>query len=119
LILRFYKQRAERVEWFVNRDPHLSHLADLIELGVFLPLKVKDSENRQIVIIRTAAHNPTLHKQNDVFKVGMMILDILMAMDHSISVYGIRAIFGESLFAFSAPHNLSNCNNILIIVYRH
>lgn len=61
-----------------------------------MPLKQKDEENRLIVIIRTAAHNPSKHKQNDVIKVGRMILDYLVAIDESISVYGIRAIFGKS-----------------------
>lgn len=90
-----YKQRAERVEWFDYRDPFLTELSELLSIGVFLPVRQKDEENRQIVIIRTAAHNPSKHKQNDVFKVGRMILDYLVAMDESISVYGIRAIFGK------------------------
>lgn len=95
-----YKQRADRVEWFTFRDPYLTELSELLSIGVFLPLKQKDEENRQIVIIRTAAHNPSKHKQNDVFKVGRMILDYLVATDESISVYGIRAIFGELFSSF-------------------
>lgn len=90
-----YKQRAERDEWFTFRDPFLTELSDLIQIGVFLPLLRKDKENRQIVIIRAAAHNPSKHKQVDVFKVGRMILDYLCSVDESISVFGIRAIFGE------------------------
>lgn len=81
------------MEWFSNRDPHLPEMADLLEVGAFLPLRLKDKENRQIVIIRTAAHNPSLHKQNNVFKLGKMILDVLVANDESIGVYGTRAIF--------------------------
>lgn len=77
------------------RDPFLSEISELLSIGVFLPLRQKDEENRQIVIIRTAAHNSSKHKQNDVFKVGRMILDYLVSVDESISVYGIRAIFGE------------------------
>jgi hypothetical protein len=64
---------------------------------VFLPLRQKDDDNMQIVIIRTAAHNPSKgHKQNDVFKVGRMILDYLVATDELLSVYGTRTIFGEA-----------------------
>lgn len=92
-----YKQRAERDEWFTFRDPFLTELSELLSIGVFLPLRRKDEENRQIVIIRTAAHDPSKHKQVDVFKVGRMILDYLVAVDESMSVYGIRAIFGEQL----------------------
>ena len=61
--------KTERIEWFANRNPFAPEIQELLELGVFLPLKEKDSENRQIYIIRTAAHNPKKHSQNDVFKV--------------------------------------------------
>lgn len=93
-----YKQRAERVEWFTYRDPFLTELSELLSIGVFLPLRQKDEFNRQIVIIRTAAHNPSKNKQNDVFKIGRMILDYLVAHDETLSVYGIRAIFGKIVF---------------------
>ncbi|CRK94917.1 CLUMA_CG008408, isoform A, partial [Clunio marinus] len=99
-IRNFYKQRAERDEWFVQRDPFLPEISELLSIGVFLPLREKDAENRQIVIIRTAAHSPSNHKQNDVFKVGRMILDYLVSIDESISVYGIRAIFDMQGIAF-------------------
>jgi hypothetical protein len=90
-----YKQRAAQDEWFTYRDPFLSEISSLLSIGVFLPLRHKDAENRQIVIIRTAAHSPSKHKQNDVFKVGRMVLDYLVSVDETISVYGIRAIFGN------------------------
>ena len=90
-----YKQRAEQDEWFTNRDPFSTEISQLLSIGVFLPVREKDEENRQIVIIRTAAHNPSKNKQNDVFKVGRMVLDCLVSNDESISVYGIRAIFGN------------------------
>lgn len=44
--------RTERVEWFKNRDPYSPEIAELFDLGVFLPLKVKDDQNRQVFIIR-------------------------------------------------------------------
>lgn len=67
-----------------------------------MPLREKDGENRQTVIIRTAAHNPSKHKQNDVFKIGRMVLDYLVAHDETISVYGICAIFGKTYGIFYA-----------------
>lgn len=85
--------RAERVEWFEKRDPSLPEILELLDLGVFLPLMNKDSDNRQVVIIRTAIHNPKLHKQNDVLKVSKMVLDFLIDKNEEISIYGIRAIF--------------------------
>lgn len=96
-----YKQRAEQDEWFTFRDPFISEISQLLSLGVFLPLRRKDAENRQIVIIRTGAHSPSKHKQNDVFKVGRMVLDYLVSVDETISVYGIRAIFGNEAIMFN------------------
>jgi len=61
--------RAERTEWFDNRDPQLPEIQDLLKLGVFLPIG-PDAEQRMVVVIRTAAHDPKLHSQNNVFKVS-------------------------------------------------
>lgn len=44
--------RMERVEWFTNRDPFLPEIEQLLDLGVFLPLKEKDDQNRQVFIVR-------------------------------------------------------------------
>lgn len=61
--------RRERTEWFENRDPFSSEMVELMDIGVFLPLPEKDEFNRQVFIIRVAAHDPKRHTQNDVFKV--------------------------------------------------
>lgn len=62
--------RAERVEWFSNRNPFDPIIQELLDIGVFLPLKDKDSNGCQIFIIRTGAHSAKKHQQNDVLKVG-------------------------------------------------
>lgn len=85
--------RAERLEWFEERDPFNLKLVELLDIGVFLPLKQRDANNRLVVIIRTAAHNPKIHSQNDVFKIGKMILDFILTLDESVSVHGVVAIF--------------------------
>ncbi|XP_055586684.1 retinol-binding protein pinta [Uranotaenia lowii] len=92
-ILMYCKIRIERVEWFKNRDPFATDILELLDLGIFLPLRQKDQHNRQVVIIRTAAHNPKYHTQNNVFKVDKMILDLLLFLDETISIYGIVAVF--------------------------
>ncbi|XP_055617427.1 retinol-binding protein pinta isoform X1 [Toxorhynchites rutilus septentrionalis] len=92
-IQTYTKIRTNRIEWFKNRNPYIESVQELLELGVFLPLKQKDENNRQVVIIRTAAHNPKCHKQDNVFKVDKMILDLLLHLDETISIYGIVAIF--------------------------
>lgn len=61
--------RAERTEWFENRNPFLPEVQALLTLGVFLPVDGVDELNRKIVVIRAAVHDPQIHLQNDVFKV--------------------------------------------------
>lgn len=89
----FLKTREKLTEWFSGRDPVRPELQELLDIGVFLPLLEKDKLNRQVVIIRTSAHDPKRHKQDNVFKVDKMILDLLLHLDDMVSVYGIVAIF--------------------------
>lgn len=62
--------RAERVEWFANRDPLRPEISALLDIGVFLPLEDKDPNGCQVFVIRTAAHCTRKHSQNDVLKVS-------------------------------------------------
>lgn len=64
-----------------------------MDLGVFLPLRAKDEHNRQVVIIRTAVHDPKYSAQNDVLKTAKMVLDFLLSQNELISIYGVHAIF--------------------------
>lgn len=91
-ITEYYKMRAEVPEWFKNRDPGRPEILELLKLGVFIPLD-KLHDNKHVVIIRTAAHDPKKHKQDDVFKVGKMILDVLAIENELLQIYGIVAIF--------------------------
>lgn len=91
-ITNYYKMRAEIPEWFSNRDPQLPEIQELIRIGVFVPLR-KYQDNRLIVIIRTAAHDPKVHRQDDVFKAGKMVLDVAALENECVSIYGVTAIF--------------------------
>lgn len=91
-ISKYYKMRAEIPEWFANRDPCLREIQELVKLGVFVPLK-RYQDNRLIVIIRTAAHDPKLHEQDNVFKTGKMILDVAALENELVTIYGVTAIF--------------------------
>lgn len=93
ILYSFYQMRAERTEWFSNRDPYLKEVQELLDLGVFLPIDGVDNEKRKVVIVRTAVHEPKLHLQNNVFKVSKMILDILLRMEPDNCGRGIVAIF--------------------------
>lgn len=91
-IKNYYLMRSEIPEWFASRNPDLPDIQELIKLGIFLPLK-KTHENRLVVIIRTAAHDPKRHDQNNVFKAGKMLLDIAAKENEFAQIYGVTAVF--------------------------
>lgn len=76
-IQNFYRLRAERSEWFADRNPFSSEINELLDLGLFLPLEKKDINNYQVFIIRTGVHDARKHEQNDVLKVCFSIVHVL------------------------------------------
>ncbi|CAH0554607.1 unnamed protein product [Brassicogethes aeneus] len=94
-ISNFYTMKRDRPEWFSNRDPLSPEIQQLVRLGVFLPLPVLH-DNKLVVIIKTAVHNPKIHSQDDVFKAGKMILEIACMESEYSSIYGVIAIFDMS-----------------------
>lgn len=91
-ITNYYEMRSRVPEWFHQRDPTLPALMDLLKMGVFLPLRKKDAEGRTVVLIRAAIHDPYKHKQSDVFKIGKMLVDLLLETDEIMSIYGVFAV---------------------------
>ncbi|XP_028129161.2 LOW QUALITY PROTEIN: retinol-binding protein pinta [Diabrotica virgifera virgifera] len=106
-VKNYYKMRRDVPEWFSNRDPELNQMQELIKLGCFVPLK-KKQDNRLVVIIRTAAHNPSIHTQDDVFKAGTMMMDVA-AMENVISshLYGVTAILDMTGQSFAHVRQLT------------
>ncbi|XP_014212091.1 retinol-binding protein pinta [Copidosoma floridanum] len=89
---KYHEQRAVSPEWFTNRDPFFPELQELLDLGIFLPLRQVDEEGRLIVIVRACVHDPKKHKLSDFLKVSMMLLDLAVRDHVSSSLYGIVAI---------------------------
>ncbi|CAH2016315.1 unnamed protein product [Acanthoscelides obtectus] len=94
-IINYYTMRRDEPIWFKNRNPLLPEVEELVRLGIFLPLR-QTSDGRLVIIIRTAAHNPSIHSLEDIFKVGKMILDIAVMESESCQIYGGLAIFDMS-----------------------
>lgn len=57
--------------------------------SAFLPLPGYDHEGRKVVIIRTAAHDPSITPMDLVFKATHFIGDVMMCEDEQASVTGI------------------------------
>lgn len=68
-IKKYYEMRAKVPEWFSNRDPLLPEIDELLKIGVFVPV-IQRKPGPLLVIIRTGAHDPQIHVQNNVFKTG-------------------------------------------------
>lgn len=91
----YYEMRAKMPEWFSNRDPKTPEISELLKLGVFIPI-IQLKPGPLVVIIRTGAHDPSKHKQSDVFKTGKMILDLAVREYESATIFGVYAIFDMS-----------------------
>ncbi|KAL1138296.1 hypothetical protein AAG570_009984, partial [Ranatra chinensis] len=90
----YYKLRATLPQWFHNRDPNLAIIQQLLTIGVFVPLLERDASDRLVVVIRACSHQPSRHTLDDVFKTGLMVLDLMLHQTSSVaSVIGLVAIF--------------------------
>ncbi|KAI4500330.1 hypothetical protein M0802_004747 [Mischocyttarus mexicanus] len=107
----YHEQRGNIPEWYANKDPFLAELQDMFQLGVFLPMRKLDNEGRMVVLIRVAAHNPSKHKLADMLKASLMILDLAIREDESISLHGIIALL--DLANISLGHALQLTPNVI------
>ncbi|XP_066598808.1 retinol-binding protein pinta-like [Prorops nasuta] len=92
----YHEQRTNSPEWFLNRDPLLLEMQEFFNMGVFLPLKKPDNEGRMVIIIRCTAHDPSRHEFHDLFKACLMILELAVRQNESVSLHGIIAILDMS-----------------------
>lgn len=92
-LINYYNLRRDNAIWFTNRDPASPELEEIIKLGVFVPLR-QLYKNQLVVLIRTAAHNPKIHSQENIFKVDHMILDVAALFEFEISqIFGLISVF--------------------------
>lgn len=99
-LTNYYTMKRDRPEWFSNRNPLLPEVQTLVKLGAFVPLK-HTQDNKMVVIIRTAAHDPKIHPWDDVFKAGKMILDVACQENVNAQIFGVIAIFDMTGMGFS------------------
>lgn len=88
----FYTLRTVLPEFFTRRDPMLPELQRILKLGLQLPLPQPDDHGRRVILMRIGVHNPDEVKTVDIFKVNMMIMDILLEEDDRSVVCGIVLI---------------------------
>jgi len=91
-IENFFSFRSQVKEWYSDCDPLKPELTSLLDLGTFLPLPGTDDKGRKVILIRATIHNPYKDKQDDVFKIMNMVLDVLCREEEAISVTGVVAV---------------------------
>ncbi|XP_011697552.1 PREDICTED: alpha-tocopherol transfer protein-like, partial [Wasmannia auropunctata] len=87
-IQNYYKQQSDLPEWRMNKDPFQQELQELLDLGLFLPLRKLDSRGRLILIARATRYNPTIHKLSNFIKIGFMMVELAMKNNATASIYG-------------------------------
>ncbi|XP_077261244.1 retinol-binding protein pinta-like [Temnothorax americanus] len=90
-IRNHYQQRSDLPEWYMNKDPFLPELQELLDMGMYLPLRNPDDQGRLVIILRLI-YNPKKHQVADIAKVGMM------ALETAIKYYPAASIHGYTLF---------------------
>jgi len=105
----FYTLRTALPEFFTRRDPMLPELQHILKMGVFLPLPLPDDQGRVVVLMRIGVCNPERVKAVDIFKVNMMIMDVLLEEDDRAIICGAVIIIDHSNVTMShlAQYSLS------------
>ncbi|KAL0114324.1 hypothetical protein PUN28_011525 [Cardiocondyla obscurior] len=83
-----YKQRSKLPQWFLNKDPFLPELQELINLGIYLPLLKPDNQGRLVIIIRPAVYDPRTTDVANVVKLYLILLETAVKYYPAASIYG-------------------------------
>ncbi|XP_029166214.1 retinol-binding protein pinta-like [Nylanderia fulva] len=90
-IRNYQMQRAKLPKWYPNTDPLQSKLQELLDLGIFLPLRKLDNQGRLIFVSRLV-HDPDVITLSEIIKVSSMIGDIALRDSVEASLYGVSLI---------------------------
>ncbi|XP_011704768.1 PREDICTED: alpha-tocopherol transfer protein-like isoform X2 [Wasmannia auropunctata] len=77
-----------RIDWYMNKDPFRPELQELLDSGLFLPLRKVDSRGRLVIISHATRYDPTRHKPSDFYKIGLMLAELAIKNNPTASVYG-------------------------------
>jgi len=87
-IRNYYKQRSHLPDWYMNKDPFLPELQELLDLGLVLPLRKPDNKGRLVLLARGTVHDPKRHKMSDIAKIFVMATEVALKYYPAASIYG-------------------------------
>ncbi|GJQ86152.1 hypothetical protein Trydic_g13433 [Trypoxylus dichotomus] len=89
----YYAMRSIIPEFLAKRDPFDPITQELLSLGAFVPLlKYGGPTDPKYLIFRTNKFDPNRHTAIDIFKINLMMNDILMNEDDQMVIGGICVV---------------------------
>ncbi|XP_045114535.1 alpha-tocopherol transfer protein-like isoform X3 [Portunus trituberculatus] len=98
----FYTCKTLCPEWYKNRDPQDKKMRAILELGVALLLPGCDHQGRRIILSRPGVFDPSTTSIDELSKTMMLLCDIFMEEDETLSVTGMVMV--EDFKNFSLSH---------------
>ncbi|XP_028049369.1 retinol-binding protein pinta [Monomorium pharaonis] len=120
-IRNYYTQRSDLPEWYMNKDPFQPELQDVLNLGILLPLRKRDSQGRCIFLMRLTVHDAERNKISDLFKSSILAIETAVKHYPVASIYGCvflvdvsnptirHVIQAKSYELMNIVHTLQNC----------
>merc|ERR1712080_147427 len=62
--------------WFDNWDPSQEKVREILDAGVFLPLKGYDKHGRIVILVRNGMANPTTMNIDDLYRTSLMLMEL-------------------------------------------
>lgn len=62
--------------WFDNWDPSGEKVQEILDAGVFLPLKGYDKHGRTVILVRNGVANPNTMNIDDLYRTSLMLMEL-------------------------------------------
>ncbi|XP_039302691.1 retinol-binding protein pinta-like [Solenopsis invicta] len=88
-IRNYYQQRSDLSEWYTNKDPFRPEMQELLDLGIFVPLRKPDSQGRIVFLMRPTLNDPNVHEIPNIMKICILMIETAMKYYPAGSIYGV------------------------------
>ncbi|XP_069691386.1 retinol-binding protein pinta-like [Periplaneta americana] len=92
----YYTLKTALPEFYTRRDPMLPENQELLKLGAILPLPLPDDQGRRVILMRNGLNDPEKFKLVDMFRINIMIIDVLLEEDDRSTICGTVIVLDHS-----------------------
>ncbi|XP_063607482.1 alpha-tocopherol transfer protein-like isoform X2 [Penaeus indicus] len=96
----FYTCKSLCPEWYTNRDPQDKKMREILELGLFLPLRGLSTRGARVVLSRPALRDPSKTDMNDAAKAILFMVDLLLEEDETVAITGVEVVMDAASMTF-------------------